>query len=160
MNEDNIPKPSKKFYILLLIFILSGSLNIILLKNIQKSKGPDFDEFAKHTWLTSFIMFIGEFSSMFIYLFIRNKLKRNRNNSVDIQEIPLNKNKKSRRPPIPTNFIFAISSMMDLIGTSITNLSLACLTASMNQMLKNTHFYLFALLVINFWDIKYIDIKF
>ena len=144
MDERNIPQISKhKFYILLLIFILSGSLNIILLKNIQESKVTDKGKettFARHIWLTSVIMFLGEFSSMFIYLFNKHRSKKNKNNSENNQETPLNKNKQPRRPPIPSNFIFGITSMMDLIGSSITNLSLAYLTASMNQMLKSTEF--------------------
>ena len=78
MDEGNIPQISKhKFYLLLLIFILSGSLNIILLKNIQESKGTDDEhKFARHIWLISVIIFLGEFSSMFIYLFNKYRSKK------------------------------------------------------------------------------------
>lgn len=151
MQEENQSKKYNiQFYTLLVIFIISGSSTMIFLKNTQNSEALGVN-FAKHIWFMSLAMFIGEFSSMFVYLIKKNKSTKPENisekNLDNDQETPLevekekseNENEKLvRKPPVPTNFVFGISSMMDLIGTTLTNLALVYLAASVNQMLRST----------------------
>ena len=107
---------------------------MIFLTNIQSSEAFKIP-FAKHTWFMSLLMFVGEFSSIFIYLFYRKRSKNNRL-SIESNQTTLSKSsKKSRRRPLPTNFIFLITSTMDLLGSTLLILSLLYLPTSVSQML-------------------------
>ena len=154
--EEKQPKPFNKFllYILILLMIITGSINTIFNKILQKLKGKDI-LFEQHHWIITFGMFCGELVSIFPYAYIVYKRKKSTpqkkealiegqetqetegenppQNNVDIEP--------SQRPPVPTNLIFAITAGCDLIATTLNTFGLTYLTTSMFQMMRGLELF-------------------
>ena len=77
MPDKKEPKPFNQCLLLILIglMILTGSVNTIFNKILQKLKGCDI-LFEQHHWIITFGMFCGEFVSIFLYLSIVIKRKK------------------------------------------------------------------------------------
>ena len=123
-------------YILILLMIITGSVNSIFNKILQKleSKGILFEQ---HHWVITFGMFIGESVSIIGYMIVlykRNQKKKLNEENTLITETEDTENPK--KPPVPTNLIFAISAMCDLCASTINTFGLTYLTTSMYQMLR------------------------
>ena len=74
------PKEFNKYllYMLILLMIISGSINTIFNKIMQKLKGLEV-LFEQHQWIITFGMFQGELVSIF-FIFIYYTKERNKKN--------------------------------------------------------------------------------
>lgn len=153
-KEVQEPKPFNKFllYLLILLMILTGSINTIFNKILQKLKGKEI-LFEQHHWIITFGMFIGELVSIFFYGYIvwkrrrlasqkKIKLIEGQQNSEDVEETSSNKEKEEKkRPPVPTNLIFAITASCDLFATTLNTFGLTYLATSMFQMMRGLELF-------------------
>ena len=149
-----IPKEKKEykhfnktlFYILILLMIITGSTNTIFNKIIQNLYGKE-EKFQQHHWFITFGMFVGELFSIFYYIFIifrRKKDTENENRSEDDEQ--KNGEEKVKKIPVPTNFIFSISALCDLLGSTLNTFGLTYLTSSIYQMLRGFELFFICLL--------------
>ena len=150
---DKEPKPFNKFllYLLILLMIATGSINTIFNKILQKLKGKDI-LFEQHHWIITFGMFCGELVSIFLYAYIVHKRKKEGNPELLVDseekeegetqpEVENPEQKKEKLPPVPTNFIFAITAGCDLLATTINTFGLTYLTTSMFQMMRGLELF-------------------
>ena len=128
-------KPFNKILLLILIglMILTGSINTIFNKILQKLYGKGVI-FEQHHWIITFGMFLGELVSIFLYAYIVYKRKKQalqkqddnllkeseerlenqgegegqENAPTDDKKDPTEAEKKLK--PIPTNFFFIITA--------------------------------------------------
>jgi drug/metabolite transporter (DMT)-like permease len=152
------PKPFNKFllYLLILLMILTGSINTIFNKILQKLRDEIKDRellFEQHHWIITFGMFLGELVSIFFYIYIviqrKNATAKNQEtliegqeNTEDAVETPPPKPiEDSKRPPVPTNLVFGITAMCDLCATTINTFGLTYLTTSMFQMMRGLELF-------------------
>jgi drug/metabolite transporter (DMT)-like permease len=161
---DEKPKPFNKIllYILIGLMILTGSINTIFNKILQKLDGKGV-LFEQHHWIITFGMFLGELVSIFLYAYIVYKRKKEamqkqdeallreseekletkgeeENTPTDDKEKD-NKEAKKQLPPIPTNFVFFITAGCDLCATTINTFGLTYLTTSMFQMMRGLELF-------------------
>ena len=150
---DEGPKPFNKIllYILILLMIITGSINTIFNKILQKLVGKGII-FEQHHWIITFGMFAGEFVSIFFYLYIVIKRKKedseNNDNLVDSRNDKEDEagdtprpQKEKKNPPVPTNFFFIITAGCDLLATTINTFGLTYLTTSMFQMMRGLELF-------------------
>ena len=155
-------KPFNKFllYMLILLMIITGSVNTIFNKILQKLKGKDI-LFEQHHWIITFGMFAGELVSIFFYAYIvikrnkegsenkeslveeENNNKEDKGETVEPEEMSQEQEnkKKKKNPPVPTNLIFAITASCDLLATTINTFGLTYLTTSMFQMMRGLELF-------------------
>ena len=123
-------------YILILLMIITGSVNSIFNKILQKLKSLDI-LFEQHHWVITFGMFVGESVSIIGYMVVLYKRKYKKVSEGNEELISESqKDQSSTKPPVPTNLIFAISAMCDLCASTINTFGLTYLTTSMYQMLR------------------------
>lgn len=162
MAEEKEQKPFNKvlLYILIGLMILTGSINTIFNKILQKLKGKGI-LFEQHHWIITFGMFLGELVSIFFYIYIVYKRRKAQEQKADEvllaeheQEIggdtaqeDTNKEKKEevkpaeeKLPPI-NNFLFFITAGCDLLATTINTFGLTYLTTSMFQMMRGLELF-------------------
>ena len=162
MAEEKEKKPFNKvlLYILIGLMILTGSINTIFNKILQKLKGKGI-LFEQHHWIITFGMFLGELVSIFFYIYIVYKRRKAQEQKADEvllaeheQEIggdtaqeDTNKEKKEevkpaeeKLPPI-NNFLFFITAGCDLLATTINTFGLTYLTTSMFQMMRGLELF-------------------
>ena len=159
-------KPFNKFllYILIGLMILTGSINTIFNKILQKLYGKGII-FEQHHWIITFGMFLGELVSIFFYIYILFKIKKEENNNSDEnlleghpkesgEKVEEKQNKEDKEdkegkegdeekklPPIPSNFIFFITAGCDLLATTINTFGLTYLATSMYQMMRGAELF-------------------
>ena len=151
------PKKFNKFllYILILLMVVSGSVNTIFNKILQKMDALG-KLFEGHHWIITYGMFLGELVSIFLYAYIVIKRKKKallnqetliegqQNDQEDIGESSPKEVKEVEvkdLPPVPTNFIFAITAGCDLLATTINTFGLTYLTSSMFQMMRGLELF-------------------
>ena len=150
-------KPFNKFllYVLIGLMILTGSINTIFNKILQKLYGLNFI-FEQHHWIITFGMFIGELVSIFLYIYIVYKRRKEEAQKADqvlldehtkevgeTTEVEENKEVKeteNKKPPI-NNFVFFITAGCDLLATTINTFGLTYLTTSMFQMMRGLELF-------------------
>ena len=74
MAKEKKPFNKVLLYILIGLMILTGSINTIFNKILQKLYGKEVI-FEQHHWIITFGMFIGELVSIFFYIYILIKRK-------------------------------------------------------------------------------------
>ena len=144
-------KPFNQCLLLILIglMILTGSVNTIFNKILQKLKGKGII-FEQHHWIITFGMFLGELVSIFFYIYV--VIKRNKNKDEKKEEEkpdeeagetapPEDEKNGEKKPPIPTNFFFCITAACDLTATTINTFGLTYLTTSMFQMMRGLELF-------------------
>jgi drug/metabolite transporter (DMT)-like permease len=144
-------KPFNQCLLLILIglMILTGSINTIFNKILQKLYGKDII-FEQHHWIITFGMFLGELVSIFFYIYV--VIKRNKKEGEKLVENkpdeeagetppPEDENEGEKKPPIPTNFFFCITALCDLTATTINTFGLTYLTTSMFQMMRGLELF-------------------
>ena len=159
---DEEPKHFNKFllYLLIGLMVITGSINTIFNKILQKLDTLD-NLFEGHHWIITYGMFCGELVSIFFYAYVVYKRKKSKqqnqealvegqnDNEEDIgqstpatieEEVDKDKVKK-KPPPVPTNFIFAITAGCDLLATTINTFGLTYLTTSMFQMMRGLELF-------------------
>jgi len=152
MADKKEPKPFNKalLYILIGLMILTGSINTIFNKILQKLHGKGVI-FEQHHWIITFGMFLGELVSIFVYIYIifkrrkeelekRDKALLDAQNGETTEKDEPNEAEK-KLPPIPTNFIFFITAGCDLLATTINTFGLTYLTTSMFQMMRGLELF-------------------
>ncbi len=157
---DEEPKKFNTFllYLLILLMIITGSINTIFNKILQKLKAYDI-LFEGHHWIITYGMFCGELVSIFFYIYIVIQKKKNaeKNQTTliegqkneqeeDIGQSSPTPNEEEQKdknvlPPVPTNFIFAITAGCDLLATTINTFGLTYLTTSMFQMMRGLELF-------------------
>ena len=156
MAEPHEEEPFNTFllYVLIGLMIATGSANTICNKILQKLYGLKVI-FEQHHWIITFGMFIGELVSIFFYIrVVINRRRKIALNSPEEQNIPeeskeekltkpeeSSSNEKKKLPPIPTNFIFAITASCDLCATTLNTFGLTYLTTSMFQMMRGLELF-------------------
>ena len=144
-------KPFNQCLLLILIglMILTGSVNTIFNKILQKLKGKGII-FEQHHWIITFGMFLGELVSIFFYIYVvikRNKSKDEKQEEEKPDEEagetapPEDEKNGEKKPPIPTNFFFCITAACDLTATTINTFGLTYLTTSMFQMMRGLELF-------------------
>ena len=93
MGEE-AKKPFNKIllYILIVFMVLTGSANSIFNKILQKQEGKHF-LFEQHHWIITFGMFLGELVSIFFYIYIVIKRKRDQQKKKDAGLLEKDENK-------------------------------------------------------------------
>lgn len=129
-NNSNNSDTSKKYYIYLLIMIVSGACNTIFIKLQNRSYEKILGEAFSHPWFQSFIMFVGESYCAILWFSMKKKLKQEE----DDEKIAKGEEIDTR--PEPPLYVFLITSSFDLLGTTCLNFALALMPASIFQMLR------------------------
>ena len=158
MSDEEEKKPFNKFllYLLICFMVITGSANTILNKILQKLEGCGVP-FEGHHWIITFGMFCGELVSIFFYAYIvfqrkkmQNLINKEQEQEGDIKKEPLqegqeiqegDEGKEKKKPPVPTNLIFAISAGSDLIASTLNTFALTYLTSSMYQMMRGLELF-------------------
>jgi drug/metabolite transporter (DMT)-like permease len=150
--SDKEPKPFNKFllYLLIILMVVTGSINTIFNKILQKldTLGQLFEG---HHWIITYGMFCGELVSIFFYAYVVIQRKKNLNQQklIEAQEneeegetLPQQPSEEEKKiPPVPTNLIFAITAACDLLATTINTFGLTYLTTSMFQMMRGLELF-------------------
>jgi len=138
-------------YILILLMVITGSVNSIFNKILQKLKGKKI-LFEQHHWVITFGMFIGESVSIIGYMIVLSQRNKKKISEEEETELIKSKNdESSNKPPVPTNLIFAISASCDLMASTINTFGLTYLTTSMYQMLRG-----FELIFVCLWSLIFL----
>ena len=161
MAKEKKPFNKILLYILIGLMVLTGSINTIFNKILQKLYGKGII-FEQHHWIITFGMFLGELVSIFFYIYILFKRKKEENDnsdenlleghpkeSAEKKEEEQNKEDKegkegddeNKLPPIPSNFIFFITAGCDLLATTINTFGLTYLATSMFQMMRGAELF-------------------
>jgi drug/metabolite transporter (DMT)-like permease len=170
MAETKKPFNKILLYILIGLMILTGSINTIFNKILQKLYGKGVI-FEQHHWIITFGMFLGELVSIFLYAYIvykrkkakqeeqdnallknaENELGQGETNEEEKKKPEENKEGEEKKevpapaekhlPPIPSNFIFFITAGCDLLATTINTFGLTYLTTSMFQMMRGLELF-------------------
>jgi len=161
MAEEKKPFNKCLLYILIGLMVITGSVNSIFNKILQKlpSKGYLFEQ---HHWIITFGMFLGELVSIFPYIYIvfqRKKKAAEGGNAMLSKEEKENEEKEKedkdkeeitketepaehkKLPPVPTNLIFCITAGCDLLASTINTFGLTYLTTSMYQMMRGLELF-------------------
>ena len=149
--SDEGPKPFNKFllYLLIILMVITGSINTIFNKILQKLKTLD-QLFEGHHWIITYGMFCGELVSIFFYAYIvfnrkknmaQQKLIEGQENEEEGETVPQPPSSEKKNPPVPTNLIFAITAGCDLLATTINTFGLTYLTTSMFQMMRGLELF-------------------
>ena len=160
MAKEKKPFNKVLLYILIGLMILTGSINTIFNKILQKLYGKEVI-FEQHHWIITFGMFIGELVSIFFYIYILIKRKfqdslnkdkplldgnNNQDEEKNEEQEAKEENDKENEPdekkkPIPTNFIFFITAGCDLLATTINTFGLTYLSTSVFQMMRGLELF-------------------
>ena len=149
MAEEKKPFNKCLLYILIGLMVLTGSVNSIFNKILQKleSKGYLFEQ---HHWIITFGMFLGELVSIFPYMYIVIKRRRAGKEQKPLLDTEVNEGAeevKEAEPaekklrPVPTNLVFAITAGCDLMASTINTFGLTYLTTSMYQMMRGLELF-------------------
>ena len=149
MAEEKKPFNKCLLYILIGLMVLTGSVNSIFNKILQKleSKGYLFEQ---HHWIITFGMFLGELVSIFPYTYIvikRRKAGKEQKPLLDTEvnegaeEVKEAEPAEKKLRPVPTNLVFAITAGCDLMASTINTFGLTYLTTSMYQMMRGLELF-------------------
>ena len=149
MAEEKKPFNKCLLYILIGLMVLTGSVNSIFNKILQKleSKGYLFEQ---HHWIITFGMFLGELVSIFPYMYIvikRRKAGKEQKPLLDTEvnegaeEVKEAEPAEKKLRPVPTNLVFAITAGCDLMASTINTFGLTYLTTSMYQMMRGLELF-------------------
>ena len=159
MDKEKKPFNKVLLYLLIGLMILTGSINTIFNKILQKLYGKEVI-FEQHHWIITFGMFVGELVSIFFYIYVVIKRKRqeslnkdkplldgknNQDEEKNEEEPKEEKDKENKddekKKPIPTNFIFFITAGCDLLATTINTFGLTYLATSVFQMMRGLELF-------------------
>jgi drug/metabolite transporter (DMT)-like permease len=125
-------------YILMLILIISGSINTITNKIQNHSKSLNIVFF--HIWFLTFLMFIAEITSLIIYYIFYDKKEQksnnNRENNNNIENNIIEEENKQLKPI--KLYLLCIPPIFDLTGTSLMTFGLTMVSGSVYQMLRGS----------------------
>ena len=151
--SDEVPEKFNKclLYLLIILFIITGSLNTIFLKCIQNIKSLEV-KFEEHHWIYNHTMFLGELIALFFYIYIKKAKKEELKDDKNIENEGGTlqdsiTEKTAKKPPVPSNLIFAISAGCDLLGSILSLFGLIYLSSSLYQMMTG-----FLLVLICLWS--------
>ena len=129
-TKEQAQKDEKKYYIMLLIMIITGACNTIFLKlqnNFYKEvEGSEF----QHPWFQSLQMFVGESYCAIFWFLWRSKIRKEEDDKRVYEE------KEPDERADPPIWVFLISCTFDVIGTTLLNFALTMMPSSIFQMLR------------------------
>ena len=93
---NEIPEKFNKclLYLLIFLMILTGSLNTILMKCIQKLESLG-EAFEGHHWFSTQLMFLAELLPLFYYIYLNHKRKKQ---NLISSKLKIMMNFKKKRP--------------------------------------------------------------
>jgi len=126
-------------YLIMLGMLIAGTGNTILVKVQNYTRGEDLPHppnpvYFKHPYVQCAVMFIGELLCLFAYgaklLFL--KYQRSKNGEIEVQEEVTGKQLRTNINPL----LLAIPAAFDVIASSLMNIALTEVAASVYQMLR------------------------
>ena len=135
MAEEKKPFNKCLLYILIGLMVLTGSVNSIFNKILQKleSKGYLFEQ---HHWIITFGMFLGELVSIFPYMYIVIKRRKAGKEQKPLLDTEVNEGAEEAKEAEP-----AITAGCDLMASTINTFGLTYLTTSMYQMMRGLELF-------------------
>lgn len=124
------PEQERTYYILLLIMIISGTLNTIFLRLQSRAYDYIYDAPFQHPWVQSIIMFIGESYCAILWFIFKDKIKKE-----EAEDRLKNGEEPDTREEAPV-YLFLISCMCDVVGSTLLNFALIMMASSVFQMLR------------------------
>ena len=157
MAEEKKPFNKCLLYILICLMVLTGSVNSIFNKILQKLESKRY-LFEQHHWIITFGMFLGELVSIFPYMYIVYKRRKaaaegkplldtegkeneQTEEGKENEEIKEAEPAEKKLPPVPTNLVFAITAACDLMASTVNTFGLTYLTTSMYQMMRGLELF-------------------
>ena len=154
MAEEKKPFNKCLLYILIGLMVLTGSVNSIFNKILQKLTSKRY-LFEQHHWIITFGMFLGELVSIFPYMYIVYKRKKAAEQGKPLLDTEGKETEEgkgteegktaepagNKLPPVPTNLVFAITAGCDLLASTINTFGLTYLTTSMYQMMRGLELF-------------------
>lgn len=128
----------KTYYIMLVFMIITGTFNTVFTK-LQNSY---YDQVAgasfSHPWFQSLLMFIGEFYCAIIWLFAKSYFRSKEDEEKKEYLINNPRSSIATKPELPevSPFLFLITCLCDVIGTTLLNFALLMMAGSVFQMLR------------------------
>ena len=138
---EEAKKPFNKIllYILIVLMVLTGSANSIFNKILQKQEGKHF-LFEQHHWIITFGMFLGELVSIFFYIYIVIKRKRDQQKKKDAGLLEKDEN-KTEEIKTEEGKEGEVPEKKDLMASTINTFGLTYLTTSMYQMMRGLELF-------------------
>ena len=133
---DNIlnktENPSKKLsdlqiYLFMLLLLITGSINTIANKLQQNTTSLEV-KYKGHQKFITFCMFIGEFICLFFYWLKEGRKKKKNNEIINLENMTEKKKAKF--------WYFLFPALFDILGSSISSISLSFLPSSIYQMFR------------------------
>ena len=121
---------TKKYYIYLMIMIITGACNTIFIKLQNDAYASILNAPFNHPWFQTFVMFIGESYCAVLWIFWKNSIRANEDKK------QLEKGEEIDSRPDPPVWVFLISCSFDVLGTTLLNFALTMMPASIFQMLR------------------------
>lgn len=121
----------KKFFIMMGLMVITGTLNTIFLKLQNKAYEKILDAPFNHPWFQSILMFIGEFYCAIMWIFMKKSIKEK-----EEEKRIVNPKSTYLSLPDPPPWVFLISCLCDLIGSTLLNFALLNMAGSVFQMLR------------------------
>jgi drug/metabolite transporter (DMT)-like permease len=160
MAEEKKPFNKCLLYILICLMVLTGSVNSIFNKILQKLESKRY-LFEQHHWIITFGMFLGELVSIFPYMYIvykrrkaaaegkplldtegkENEQTEEGKENGENEEVKEAEPAEKKLPPVPTNLVFAITAACDLMASTVNTFGLTYLTTSMYQMMRGLELF-------------------
>ena len=157
MAEEKKPFNKCLLYILICLMVLTGSVNSIFNKILQKLESKRY-LFEQHHWIITFGMFLGELVSIFPYMYIVYKRRKaaaegkplldtegkeneQTEEGKENEEVKEAEPAEKKLPPVPTNLVFAITAACDLMASTVNTFGLTYLTTSMYQMMRGLELF-------------------
>lgn len=136
-------------WIYVIILLFTGAFGAICLKGISSAPAPAYPggppESTSHPFCNALLMFIGEFACLGVYFIMEAMRKRKGRPRPDCPP---------RKKPFrfwPHTFLFLVPTVVDLISSSLFNMSLYYIPVSIQQMLRNFNVIFVALFSLMFW---------
>jgi drug/metabolite transporter (DMT)-like permease len=120
-----------KFYIMMALMVITGTLNTIFLNLQNKAYDTILNAKFNHPWFQTILMFIGEFYCAILWAFKKKAIR-----AEEEQKLIDNPKNTYLSLPEPPVWVFLISCMCDLVGSTLLNFALLNMAGSVFQMLR------------------------
>jgi drug/metabolite transporter (DMT)-like permease len=134
-EENNKPKTLTdcQIYLFMLLLLITGSINTIANKMQQNTTSIE-TKYAGHQKFITFCMFNGELLCLLIYWLKEGRLKKKEKSEALIENNDKDEKKSKKKKPKIWYFLFP--AFFDILGSSISSISLSFLPSSIYQMFR------------------------
>ena len=138
INEKD-QKPLKtltdvQIYLFMLLLLITGSINTIANKLQQNSTSLGV-KYKGHQKFITFCMFNGEFLCLFFY-WLKDGRKKNKTNKSENKTSEINETENINKKKKAKFWYFLFPALFDILGSSISSISLSFLPSSIYQMFR------------------------